>query len=870
MGLENNKWHVYAGDCLWNIAKAVYNNPYRWREIADANGIPQSSGIIYPNQYLSLPGITPGCGGGGNANASAPSPPPDRPRIDWFKLQAGSERTMEAIWVDNNSTHYWYRWEQYDASGHLWLKDQNTNYDTTISNKASVFTLDSTEGWNVCRFSVRPVDVNGNPIANTDWGYIEYDFRNNPPLQPPSPDFEIDENNVLTVTMENIDEHINAKDIEIAIYQDDTEKYKSPIIPINFTTLTMSYTCDVDPGHTYRIRCRAIRGNIYGGWTDFTSSEKSTPIAPEEITNLESKVIIEQGNRTYAVYAKWSPVETAESYTIEYTTDPIYFDTGGNVSSETVDKRNGEHALLTDIELGHTYYFRVCATNEKGQSKWTEIKSTSVGTKPSAPTTWTVVSSVIIGESVNLYWTHNSTDGSLESVARLHMEAIDTTDPSSQPMIIEKIIHKQVVENEENNRTSSYTINSTDPEWTFLQQGFKIKWKVQTAGVTSEYSNYSTEREVNFYAQPAVTLDLKNSREESISEISSFPFYLSVLSTPPAQTPISYYIEIIANEGYTALDNTGNQKIVNAGDAIYTKIYDPNTTNPWRFLVEFTPGNINLQSGIDYTVRCTVAMDSGLNGTNEEDFSVYFEEKYYDVTADIRINKETYEATINPLCYDIVNINNEITEELNTDCLMSVYRINYDGTFTEIETGINNQVGLYVTDPHPTLNYVRYRIVAKDSITGAMSYSDIDPIKFGESSIIIQWSEKWVNFDEGNEDASVEKPWTGSLLRLPYNITISDSNNMDVSFIEYVGRSHPVSYYGTQLGTTSTWSTVIPKDDTETLYAIRRLSKWTGDVYVREPSGTGYWANVNVNYNIDYDSLIIPISITVTRVEGGI
>ena len=61
-----------------------------------------------------------------------------------------------------------------------------------------------------------------------------------------------------------------------------------------------------------------------------------------------------------------------------------------------------------------------------------------------------------------------------------------------------------------------------------------------------------------------------------------------------------------------------------------------------------------------------------------------------------------------------------------------------------------------------------------------------------------------------------------------------------------------------------------PKYDKETLYAIRRLSKWTGDVYVREPSGTGYWANVNVNYNINYDSLIIPITISVTRVEGGI
>ena len=869
MGLENNRWHVYAGDCLWDIAQAVYNNPYRWREIADANGIPQSSGIIYPHQLLALPGITPGYGGGGNPNSSAPSTDYARPRIEWFKLVAGSDRTMEAIWAYDYSNHYWYRWEQWDAAGHLWLKEQNTNYDATNANKAATFTFDSTEGWNVGRFAVRPVDNDGNPLANTDWAYLEYDFRNNPPLLPPEPSFQIDENDILTVTMDNIDEHINGTDIEIAIYQDDTIKFKSPIVPINFDTLTISYTCEVDPGHTYRVRCRAIRGTIYGGWTSFTSAEKSLPIAPEEITNLESKVIVEQGNRTYGIYVEWSPVDTATSYDVEYTTNPIYFDSGSGTITVTVDKRNGEHVLITDMDLGHEYYFRVCAINERGQSKWTGIKSVEIGTRPSAPTTWTTTSSAIIGNSINLYWTHNSTDGSIESVARLHMEAIDTTDPSSQPMVIEKIIRKQVIENESENSTSSYTIDSTDPEWTFLQQGFKIKWKVQTAGVTSEYSEYSTEREVNFYAQPTVSLDLKNSRDESIDEVSSFPFYLSVLATPPAQTPISFYIEVIANEGYMALDNTGNQKVVNAGDSVYTKTYDPNPSNAWRFALEFTPGNIDLQTGINYTIKCTVAMNSGLNGYGEKSFNVFFDEKYYDVKATINLNHDTYEATINPLCYDIVNIGGVITEELTQDCMMSVYRINYDGSFTEIAKDINNQVDLYVTDPHPTLNYARYRIVAKESTTGAMSYADIEPVKFGESAIIIQWAEKWVNFDEG-EDSAVEKPWTGSLLRLPYNITISDSNNIDMTLIEYVGRSHPVSYYGTQLGVTSSWSTVIPKDDNETLYAIRRLSKWTGDVYVREPSGTGYWANVNLNYNIDYSAVTIPISINVTRVEGGI
>ena len=113
-------------------------------------------------------------------------------------------------------------------------------------------------------------------------------------------------------------------------------------------------------------------------------------------------------------------------------------------------------------------------------------------------------------------------------------------------------------------------------------------------------------------------------------------------------------------------------------------------------------------------------------------------------------------------------------------------------------------------------------------------------------------------------------PWSGSLLKLPYNINVSDKNDVDVSLVKYQGRKHPVSYYGTQLGSSSSWSVEIPKSDKETLYAIRRLSIWTGDVYVREPSGTGYWANIKVSYNVNHCETTIPVSFDITRVEGGL
>ena len=87
--------------------------------------------------------------------------------------------------------------------------------------------------------------------------------------------------------------------------------------------------------------------------------------------------------------------------------------------------------------------------------------------------------------------------------------------------------------------------------------------------------------------------------------------------------------------------------------------------------------------------------------------------------------------------------------------------------------------------------------------------------------------------------------------------------------IEYIGRRHPVSYYGTQVGQKATWSSDIPKSDKETIYALRRLAVYLGNVYVREPNGAGYWAHIEVSFSIDYDSMVVPVSLSIVRVEGG-
>ena len=188
--MVGDKWLVQRGDCLWNIAKRVYGNALRWPEIAAANGRKTTGNpIIYDGEYLVIPGITSGSGSPGPE--PAPSPPPiTRPNIDWFALYditdptAGS-REMLAIF-SYDASKFWIRWEQWDSNGHLILLSENKGY----TEKQATYTGQSTAGMNVIRFSVRPVDDDGNPLANTDWAYKEYDYRNNPPLIPSISNFD--------------------------------------------------------------------------------------------------------------------------------------------------------------------------------------------------------------------------------------------------------------------------------------------------------------------------------------------------------------------------------------------------------------------------------------------------------------------------------------------------------------------------------------------------------------------------------------------------------------------------------------------------------------------------------------------------------
>lgn len=880
---------VEWGDTLSEIA-VKYNTTED--KLVKLNNI-KNKNLIYVGQKLLISGSVSSTSS--STSSSNKTTNSNKPKIDLFGLQTKTDRTIFVTWTwsKSNTEEYRVYWKYATGDGVGFIGE-----DSTTKYKQALYSAPS----NATKVSVKIKPISKTKTVNNketsywtaDWSETKtYNFKDSPPTTPDTPDVTI-EKFKLTAELDNLD--VNATHIQFQIVKDNAKVFNTGNSKI--VTRHASYSCSVDAGSEYKVRCRAYKGKEYGPWSDYSDNKATPPATPAGITELRAI-------SSTSVFVDWDSVPTATSYVVEYTTQKRYFDSSTEVSSVTVDD-GWNHVEVTGLTTGDEYFFRVRAVNDEGESGWTEVKSIAIGKTPIAPTTWSSTTTAIVGDPLNLYWVHNAEDGSYQTYARIEL----TVDGEVLPVI--DIKYPEVNEDEDVEKTSVYSIDTND-----YPEGTKIQWRVCTAGITKKFGDWSIQRTVDIYAPATLDLSITDVNGNDLEVLTSFPFYVRGLAGPNTQVPIGYHLSIVANEAYETVDSVGNVKMVNIGDEVYSKYFDIDET----LVVEFSANNINLDNDIRYTVVCTSSMNSGLNATASKDFTVAWTDLEYTPNAEISVDEETLTASIKPYCeyyplvyYKVENnsgvytrtdetldelegmsvedvyIDDEymVYEGLTADsesvyfCIMeaeapilvegvslSVYRREFDGAFTELATSINNLKNTFITDPHPALDYARYRIVAIDDLTGAVSYTDLPGYPVGESAVIIQWDEEWSEFDVSEEDELETPPWSGSMLKLPYNIDVSDDYKGDVSLINYIGRSYPVGYYGTQKGHTASWSMDVPKHDKDTLYALRRLSTWLGDVYVREPSGSGYYASITVSFSQKHTDLVIPVSISVTRVEGG-
>lgn len=758
---------------------------------------------------------------------------------------SNSENTVLAVWSwkwHSKTDHYLLKWM------YSWGIGTYKTEERTTKDLCDTYSPPSLPGVPLDRMKVS-VTVTPIPITTKDANGKEktaftakesnrvlYQFKNNIPSNTPSaPDVEI-EDYKLTAKVTNIPDTVT--EVEFVVVKDNSNStYKTNSIRVMSNQAT--YTITIEAGGSYKVKCRYINENGEGPWSPWSGESTTKPNAPSGIKTCRAE-------SETSVYLDWNAVENATSYDIEYSEKREYLE-GSNQTSTQSNIKSTSY-IISGLESGKEYFFRLRAVNSQGESAWTRVVSVIIGTEPAAPTTWSSTTTVITGETLTLYWVHNSEDGSSQVKANVELTIDGVTSYHEIDTSSEK----------DDEKTMHYAVGTSD----FIE-GATILWRVQTAGATKKYGDWSVQRTVKVYAPPTISINILdvygNEVDSTDRRLNSFPFKIIGSAGPKTQTPVGYHISIISNTRYEIRDYVGMEKIVNAGEEIYSKYID---SSSYDLSVELSAGDVDLVNNASYTVNCVLSMDSGLTGNDSRNFAVNWNGIEYEPNAETSINKDDLTALVMPYCEDG---NGNLIE----DVVLSVYRREFDGSFTEIMTGLENVRGHFITDPHPALDYARYRIVARSKTTGSVSYYDMPGLPVGEKAVVVQWDEEWRPY-ENFDYATDQRPWSGSMLKLPYNIDISESNTIDKSLVEYIGRKHPVSYYGTQVGQTQTWNIDIPKTDTETIYALRRLSVWMGDVYIREPSGSGYWANVSVSFSQKHRETTIPVKFSITRVAGGI
>jgi len=1024
--------------------------------LVELNSIPNPN-LIRVGQILTLSGTASGTTSSSSTQSS--TAPPNHVVITEFGLKADSEsgRDVVAIWNwhkhGDNLEKYELQWE-WDYPNASMPNGYETKYTTTdVTDTWASFSIpeEFPEKTTFAQVFITPIakqmkDKDGKDIGpywTADRIGATYRFAENPPKTPNKPTCKI-EDTTLTMEIANIPNKLDASYIVFQVVKDNTSAiYTSPKIPIVAVTDDygkVSHTYTVSLGSNYTVRAKSVGANgKESGWTEFSEEAATKPSAPTLIEDSCRRVKRVEDN-SQAAHLEWTAVPNATYYEIEYTNIKADFDNGtGNFTPKsTEDDRTTIDIVFSNDQLGKEFFFRVRAVNDdikdsdNKKSEPSNIVSIPVGSIPDAPSTWSTSDSAFSGDTtyrtdedgnkyvdytpMELNWVHMPTDNSKQSLAELWIKVGDndavsytltnTTDADTTGERIDEKIYGY-------GTAVSYKGNMYFKMDTNAFTNAKIQWKVRTAGITDTVSDdkWSAPRTIYIYEKPTLELSVTKAMDGTggiVETLTGFPFYVRgtlSLTDYTIQRPVGYHLRIVSNDYYVTVDDIGRTKTVNPGDAVYSKYFDTSFDSfvdvSNALLVEMSANNIDLESGMRYTIYCNADMSTGLAVGNQHDFTVSWVDVEYAINADISINNDAYTALITPYClervpvgpggknlinidamtnsvltsdgdgiYTITHINttdrlseifdihipantaivishteiarttesvlllrlymadgtsvyigldkpsitrtytqdvmraqlytmtnendgtyvqfrdfqielgSEATEyeeyyetyedgNLVNNVTLAVYRREYDGSYKEIASGIpNNKTS--VTDPHPALDYARYRFTAKDQVTGALSFWDMAGYPVKGSAVIIQWDEEWSTFDVG-ESTVIEGPsWSGSLLRLPYNIKISDKRKRDKTLVKYAGREYPVSYYGTQINETSQWNVDIPAYDKETIYALRRLSMWSGNVYVREPSGMGFWANIEVSFNKSYNDVKIPITLSVTRVEGGV
>lgn len=593
------------------------------------------------------------------------------------------------------------------------------------------------------------------------------------------------------------------------------------------------------PGTTYSIRARM--GNLLGYWSPWQTSAETVKTKPAAVPSVSAKATADG-----CAAVTWGAASGAEWYEIAYANSTKAFSLSSGyetLSTKEFPSPAARSLTFDDLEAGRSWFFWVRACNASGEGDWSPAsQEIRLGTAPAAPSVWPDSYSCIRGEAAVVRWQHNATDGSDQRKA----EVWYSTGASWRKIDV------------------AGAVSEASLPTGAVPDGGTLRAYVVTYGIADAASPSSETVAIGVWERPACEVSVAG-------EVGSFPLPVAVRTDAGSQACIEMSLRIVASADFAAQLPDGTWAQVIAGDEVWAATLAC-PQNPAE--VRLTPGDVTLADGGSYVLEAVCAMSSGLSCQGSAPFSCLFEPMDVIVQGAI-LPSGRWGCEVVPSAWAVPQVDTspawgrpvETDPEIAPDVTFSVYRCESDGGMTRLLAGAPNDGSYSLVDPHAPLGRQTYRIVATSRETGRIAYEDVTDTVLSESGLLVQWEadpsvRPWADSEPGESEADGARS-----LWLPYDVKVSDDNDIDVEHVEYLDRSHPVAYYGTQLGQTSRWECRVPQEDEETLALLRELAAQRADVYVRDILGAGYWATAKPSWSAGEGGRVVDVSIEVTRTD---
>lgn len=658
-------------------------------------------------------------------------------------------------------------------------------------------------------------------------------------------------------------------------------------IPNGSASATITSSIDLTAESGYSIHVRNVTADGKSMTSAYDSYTTTMPSAPT-LNDVDSTTT------TGKVYLSWTNNwSDATGIVVAWTDDPDNW--MSNDDPETYEITEPASAwFITGLETGITWYFRVRAMKEEGDSvtysPWSEEKSIDLSAAPAVPVLYLSEETITEDGMVTAYWSYVTTDGTSQVsgniVEMTYSGGVWTVgDPVGTTTDAQHI-----------------DIYAKDHGWT---NGSTVYLALQTRSGSGGLSDFSTPVQLDIAPTPTVAISTTSlATQETLTDYfigdgvavdfvcQSNPDALPTATVEGAAVTVSSYTDdtvtlaVAPDDGdevaitYTTSDNnildampltatvttTGSATLTMAieraaaypmdrpdgthtdgaiGETVYVSTIPAEASN--SISIELTELIGRLDDGALYNLVATVEDAYGQSVQAAPIlFKVHWAHQAEAPTATFVTDTINYVVQITPVA--------PAGYQLGDTC--DIYRLGADQPEL-IYSGA--EFGTTYVDPYPAFGaYSGYDVVtvtaAADYITEENTFAEFNTMENAGAYTQLDPLTMVIDYD-------------GERVELPYELTLGNTWTKDFKRTVYLG-GHVAGDHNRAVTRDLSASTVLVRaDDEETAIDMRELARYAGICHVRTPEGSSFAADVQVNENRAFNSSRLEYTLTIQKVD---